>query len=105
MRERKGKRNGAAESVSHKYRVVTDTEFLESVFDGRDISIHQRQQRGLRTVKSRQIDQRDAMLGSQRRKHGIEGKTISKQRMQQNQIRTFASAHRGKRAPSGAQLF
>ena len=43
-------------------------------------------------------------LGGKRRQHRVKGMTVGKQRMQHNQIGTFARADRGKRAAPSAQL-
>jgi hypothetical protein len=42
------------------------------------------------------------MLGRQLRQHGVKGKTISKQRVQQDQIPALAHPNGGERAASGA---
>jgi len=52
-------------------------------------------------VKSGQVDQRDTMLGGERRKHQIEGGAVGEQRVQQHQIGAGAGAHRGQGAVTG----
>ncbi len=63
MREREGQRQRAAKAIADEDGVIGDAEFLEAVLDHRYIGVDERQQAGLRAVKARQIDQRDAMLG------------------------------------------
>ena len=58
---------------------LADLEFVEAVLDRRHIGVHQRQQRRLRAVKARQVEQRDAMLGGKRLQHRIEGVTVGEQ--------------------------
>jgi hypothetical protein len=79
MRHGEGERDRAAEAVADQDGVVGDTEFLEAVFDHGHISIHQRQHAGLRAVEARQVDERDAMLGGERRQHRIEGVAVGEQ--------------------------
>ena len=79
MRQREGERDRTAEAVADQDGVVGDTEFLEAVFDHGHISIHQRQHAGLRAVESRQVDERDAILGRQCREHRIEGVAVGEQ--------------------------
>ena len=86
MRQRESKRDRAAEAVADQDGVIGDAEFLEAVLDRRDVGVHQRQRRRLRAVETRQVDQRDAMLGGERRQHGIEGVAVGEQRMQHHQI-------------------
>ena len=99
MGEREGERDRAAEAVADQDGVVGDAEFLEAVLDRGHIGVHQRQQRRLRAVEARQVDQRDAMLGGERRQHRIEGVPVGEQRMQHHQVAALAPVRTAVSAP------
>src|SRR6185369_637240 len=102
MRERKCQSDSTPKPIAYQHRVLAYSELIETVFDYREIGIHQRQHRWLRSVKARQVEQCDAMLGRQLRQHWVKGKTIGKQRVQQDQIPALAHPNGGERAASGA---
>jgi hypothetical protein len=53
-------------------------------------------------VETRQIKQRDPVLGCKRRQYRVESVPVGEQRMQQNQVRALARPHCGKRTAAGA---
>ena len=56
MRERKGERNGATETVADQRCILADTEFIKAIFDHGKVGIHKREDRRLRAVEARQIE-------------------------------------------------
>ena len=79
MGERKRQRDGASKPIADQHCVLGYSELVEPVFDYREIGVHKRQHCRLRSVKARQIEQRDAVLGGEPRQHRIKGETIGKQ--------------------------
>jgi hypothetical protein len=104
MRERKGQRDGAPESVSQQNGILGDFEFVEAIFDRCKIGVHQRQHGRLRAVESGQIEQGHAMFGSQRLQDGIEGMPVGKERMEDDEVATGARSYRSQGTAPGAHL-
>ena len=86
MREGKGERHRAAKAIADEDRHRGRFQFIEAVLDAGNIGVHQRQQRRLRTMKARQIEQRHPVPRGKRRQHGIEGVAVGEQRMQHDNV-------------------